>query len=46
MEEYFGETDNPNDLIAGAFPWGNTPEGFSYWNNLDYLWNKEIEIIK
>ena len=35
--------NRPNILIACAFDWENSPQGFFYWLKIDDQWKKELE---
>ncbi len=36
-----GEDDSLSRLLAGSFTWGNTPEGYRYW---DGVWERLREV--
>lgn len=41
-QHWFESKEKPRYLIAMAFRWDNTTEGFEYWRKQDDLYNKRI----
>lgn len=37
-------TRDPKELLNYGFYWFNSPEGWSYWNEIDIKWRKVLEI--
>ena len=40
--EAFCKETLPEDYVICAFRWADTSEGQSFWNKINYLWEKEI----
>jgi len=36
----------PSCSLASAFYWADTPQGDSFWRNLDYLYDNQPEVTK
>ena len=33
----------PSLVLMDAFAWGDTQEGFDFWDNIDVLWRKNLK---
>lgn len=42
FSEYFKYANKPS-LISGSFRWKYTPEGLSFWNDLDHEYRKHFK---
>jgi hypothetical protein len=45
LDYYTRLETNPTNMITGAFIWGRTPSGSSYWSKLDDKWREQVKLI-